>query len=172
MPTLWLLVKVGLYALMGVSVIAAIGVVTLRNLFHSALSLVVVLIGIAGIFVALQAEFLAMAQILIYVGAVMTLVIFAIMMTHRIGDPMVHQNNHQSFAAALAVLTFIAALSRLIVKTPWPIQEGMASIQVTTMDLAKALLGPYVFPFEVISVVLIAAMVGAIVVAKKEKETS
>ena len=83
------------YGIMALSVIAAIGVVTLRNLFHAALFLAGVLLGTAGLFISLHADFLAMVQILIYVGAVLTLIIFAIMLTGRISDPSIKQKNNQ-----------------------------------------------------------------------------
>jgi NADH-quinone oxidoreductase subunit J len=152
---------------MAASVIAAIGVVTLRNLFHAALALVAVLVGVAGIYFALHAEFLAVVQILLYVGAVMTLVIFTVMLTERLPDKTVRQINQQSLPALIVIPLFLAILFQIIRQTPWPLKEYTLKNPATTFDLAKALLGPYVFPFEVISVVLIAALIGAIVVAKR-----
>ena len=164
-----LLIKIAIYTLMGASVFAALAVVGCRNLFHAALALIAVLLGVAGIFVVLQAEFLAMVQILLYVGAVMTLVIFAIMLTERIGDTHIPQNNQQSLLAATVLLSFLFFMTRLIQKVVWPVNETTLAARVGIEDLAKALLGTYVFPFEVISVVLIAALVGAIIMAKTDK---
>lgn len=169
MPPLILGVKIGLYVLMAVSVIAAIGVVTLRSVFHSALALALTLLGVAGIYLALQAEFLAMIQILLYVGAVMTLVIFAVMLTERLGDKTIRQNNRQSIAAFLGSFLFLVILCRILLRTPWPVREEAIAKHVNTADLGNALMGTYVFPFEVISVVLIAALIGAIVIAKRDK---
>lgn len=166
---LYLTVKIGLYVLMAVSVAAAIGVVTLRSVFHSALSLALTLLGVAGIYIALQAEFLAMVQILLYVGAVMTLVIFAIMLTERLGDKTIRQDNRQSVPAFLGATAFLGILAWVILKTPWPVREEAIAKRVSTGDLGNALMGIYVFPFEVISVVLIAALIGAIVIAKRDK---
>ncbi len=170
MPMLDLLVKFGIYAAMIISIVAAIGVVTLRSLFHAALALAAVLVGIAGIFIALRAEFLAMVQILVYVGAVMTLVIFAVMLTERLGDKTVQQNNQQSWLALIGIVAFVSILARVIMQAPWPIQPQNANFLVDTAMLGKVLLGPFVFPFEVISVVLIAALIGAIVVAKGDRK--
>ena len=170
MPSLVIVVKIAFYALMALSIFAAIAVVTLPNIFHAALALVGVLLGIAGVYLILQAEFLAMVQVLIYVGAVMTLVIFAIMLTHGIGDKTVRQKNElglSAFAGAVLLLTY---LSQLILKTPWPSKVKTINANVTTLNLGQAMMGHYVFPFEVISVVLIAVLIGAIVIAKKEKE--
>lgn len=168
MEPLYFISKVAVYALMIMSVISAIGVVTLRSIFHAALALALMLVGVAGIYITLQAEFLAMVQILLYVGAVMTLVIFAVMLTERLGDKSIAQTNRQSPAALLGSLAFITSLSGLILTTPWPIREEIVAKRIGTMELGQALMNEYVFPFEVISVVLIAALIGAIVIAKKD----
>ncbi len=168
MPTLYVIVKVGLYALMALSVFAAISAVTLPNIFHAALALIVTLLGIAGLYIALKAEFLAVVQILLYVGAVMTLVIFSIMMTEHIGDKTIVQKNNLSFPALGSAALLLGLLSIFLHRTPWP-KRMAENITVTTVDLGKSLLGQYIFPFEVISVFLIAALIGAIMVAKKDK---
>ena len=166
MPLVWL-VKTGIYLLMAASLLAAVGVVTFRNIFHSALALAGTLLGVAGIYLALRADFLAVVQILLYVGAVMTLILFAIMLTHRLGSQAVPQANKQSGPALAGLLIFVALLSSLFLKTNWPVSEA-ALAPVTALDLAKALLGEFVFPFEVVSIVLLAALIGAVVIARKD----
>lgn len=166
MSELHAFVKFGIYAVMALSVLAAIGSVTLPNIFHAALGLIVALVGTAGIFIALHADFLAVVQILLYVGAVMTLVIFSIMMTERIADKSIPQKNNLSIPAILSCGTFLFLLIRMLRLTPWNLPaEPLA--HVNTYDLGLSLLGTYVFPFEVISVFLIAALIGSIMVAKK-----
>ena len=160
--------KWGTYLVMAVILIFALGVVTCRNLFHSALCLAAALIGTAVIYVVLQAEFLAAAQVLIYVGAVMTLIIFAIMLTEHLAEKSIRQNNSQSPLAIAGILGFIALVGALILKTPWPVAEKALKSNVSVMDLGKALMGAYVFPFEVISIVLIAALIGTVIIAKKD----
>jgi NADH-quinone oxidoreductase subunit J len=163
------LVKTGVYAVMFLSVIAAVGVVTLPNIFHAALALVAVLLGSAAVFAALHADFLAVVQVLIYVGAVMTLVIFAIMLTERLGNQVKTQSNKLVFPAVVGTLVFFVILVRLIYATPWPLKAPEHLGNVSVLDLGRALMGQYVFPFEVISVILIAALVGSIVIARKDK---
>jgi NADH-quinone oxidoreductase subunit J len=170
MQPLILFIQIAIYTAMVTAVIAAIKVVTFRNLFHSALALAYVLVGMAGIFIALRADFLAMVQILIYVGAVMTLVIFTIMLTQRLDDKSLHQNNRQSPIAFLAILVFLIFMIRVILKTPWPVKAQTLEYPVTTPELGEALLGVYVFPFEVISVILIAVLIGAIIIAKRDPQ--
>lgn len=164
------IVKLGIYGIMAFVLIAAIGVVTLRNLFHSALCLAAVLIGTAFIYMGLRADFLAAVQILLYVGAVMTLIIFVIMLTEQIGAKTIRQTNRQSLVAILGLLLLGVVLGKVILKTPWPIHKAALESKVSVMELGKALMGPYVFPFEVISVILIAALIGAIIIAKKDPE--
>lgn len=160
--------KIGIYAVMLLSLTAAVGVVTFRSIFHSALALVVTLLGIAAIYLGLGADFIAVVQVLLYVGAVMTLVLFAIMLTHRLGDKSIPQTNSQSLPALGALLLFVFFMVSYFLKANWAQITVPASERVDVPALATALLGPYVFPFEVVSVILIAALVGAIVIARKD----
>ena len=168
MEILEIAVKFGTYAVMAAILVFALGVVTLRNLFHCALSLAAALIGTAALYVVLQAEYLAAIQILLYVGAVVTLVIFAVMLTEHLMGSTVRQNNSQSLLALMGLAGFVALLTRLILKTPWPVTPTALKAKVSVMGLGKALMGPYVFPFEVISIVLIAALIGTVIIAKKD----
>ena len=168
MPILELAAKFGTYAVMAAILVFALGVVTLRNLFHCALCLAAALIGTAVIYVVLQAEYLAAIQVLLYVGAVVTLVIFAIMLTEHLAGKTVRQNNSQSLPAIAGLLGFVSLLTVLILKTPWPVTPTALKAKVSVMGLGKALMGIYVFPFEVISIVLIAALIGTVVIAKKD----
>lgn len=168
MPVLTEIVKIGVYLMMAVSIFAALGAVLFPNIFHASLALIVTLIGIAGIFVALHAEFLAGVQLLLYVGAVMTLVIFAIMMTERLSDKEVPQQNKLQLPALSGAIIFLMTLIGIIYATPWPLKNPLPA-RVDTAALGRALLTEYVFPFEVISVFLIAALIGALVVARREK---
>lgn len=161
-----ILSKIFVYGILLTSLAAALGVVLFRNIFHSALCLVATLIGVAALYLALQAEFIAVVQILLYVGAVMTLVIFAIMLTQRIADPNIPRTNKQSVPAFLGLVLFVFLLVSLFLKTDWPAAAN--PVQVDTFALGKALLGTYVFPFEVVSIVLIAGLIGAVVVARKD----
>jgi NADH:ubiquinone oxidoreductase subunit 6 (subunit J) len=112
MPILEMAAKFGIYAVMATVLIFALGVVTFRNLFHCALCLAAALIGTAAIYIALQAEFLAGVQILLYVGAVITLIIFAIMLTEHLAGKTIRQTNSQSPLAIVGLLGFVAC-SRL-----------------------------------------------------------
>lgn len=155
------------YILAAVIIIFAVMAVTLKNIFHCALSLVMALLAVAGIYIYLEAEFLAVIQILIFVGAIMTLVIFAIMLTFKITDKNLKQHNEQrgiSFlvSAGLAVfLIFVFSFFKGV-----PASGGFKSPQLA--DIGRELLTRYALPFEVISVILLAALIGAIVISNKE----
>ena len=171
MDPLILIVKIGIYAVMGVTVLAALGAVNLPNIFHAALALAAALVGVALIFLSLGAEFLAVVQVLLYVGAVMTLMIFAIMLTHGISNKTAKQKNELSLVAAGACIAFFTALFQILSKASWPVNPQNLGRRISTADIGSAFMGHYVFPFEVISVILLAALVGAVIIAKKERES-
>jgi NADH-quinone oxidoreductase subunit J len=148
---------------------AALMVVTTRNLIHAALWLIMTLFGVAVTFVLLNAGFLAVAQIVIYIGAIAILMIFAVMMTRQIVADFGKQVNRQWPLAALISLAFFAGLSWML--SSWvgfsaqapPLPPGVDPLQ----QLGAALVSPnaYVLPFELASLLLLAAMIGALVIA-------
>ena len=149
--------------------VSASWVVTLRNLFRAALSLGLVLLGVAGLFILLEAEFLAFVQVLVYVGAILTLVIFAIMLTARLQvDPLPSMNRQTLPAAAasggLFVILIAAAQPLMHVRT------DAAAVLLPT--LGQQLVTTLVLPFELISLVFVAAMVGAIALAARTTKKS
>lgn len=148
-------------------VMSALGAVSLRSIFHAALSLAVMLLSVAALYLMLSAEFLAVAQILIYVGAIMTLILFAVMLTARIADPTVPQHNEERGAAALIAAALGAILLAIVWQTPWASTAPQPPI--TLAGLGRELLTTYALPFETISVALVAALIGAMVIAKREE---
>ncbi|MBI4228014.1 MAG: NADH-quinone oxidoreductase subunit J [Candidatus Omnitrophica bacterium] len=158
---------VGFYLLAGVTWCAALQVTLTRNLFHSALWLAVTLLGVAGLYLYLGAEFLAVVQVLIYVGAILVLLIFGVMLTARIADPAVPALNRQALLAALAALGVGWAL-RLAVRQASALPAGpVAAVPLAT--LGHGLVTTYLLPFEVLSLILVGALVGAIVIAHPER---
>jgi NADH:ubiquinone oxidoreductase subunit 6 (subunit J) len=155
------------YTLAFLIVVSAILVVTLRNLFHSVLALVAVLFFIAGIYLLLNAEFLAITQVLIYVGAIVTLIIFVVMLTARIGSPLIRQTNEQKVVSLVICLALLSVLAMVLFLTPWQTNSGSPTL-ANISTIGEALLTTYVFPFEIISIVLLVALIGAIILARKE----
>lgn len=146
----------------------ALVVVTNRNLFHSALFLAFVFVGVAGLYFMLQAEFFAGIQVLIYVGAILTLIIFAIMLSRDLMNPTVRGFNRQWWAAALVAGLLFVTLAVVLWRAPWPaVPVGEPSPALIT-ELGQALVSPaYVLPFEVVSILLLAALVGSILIARE-----
>lgn len=145
-------------------------VVTTRNLVHAALWLVLTLFGVAVTFVLLNAGFLAVAQVVIYIGAIAILMIFAIMMTRRIGQPQASSQTNPNWVwAAVIAAVFFGGIVMLL--SNWPglatAAPEMSSRADPLRQLGVALVSPnqYVIPFEVASVMLLAALIGAIMIA-------
>jgi len=156
---------VAFWVLATIAVGSGLMVVWLRDLFRAALFLATLFLSIAGLYVLLQADFLAAAQVLIYVGAVSVLLIFAIFLTHNVqqGNP---PSSLRLPALALAALVFFALVGVFLL-TPWSLSTD-APPTTTTTALADALFGRWVLPFEAASVLLVAALIGAIALARED----
>lgn len=153
-----------------VILISGMMVVSLKNIFHCALFLIVCLFSVAGIFILLDAEFLAVAQVLIYVGAVAILMIFAVMLTSNLASREIKQTNENSVVTFFVCLIFLMATLTMLYHTDvWNYaKDQIPATESNTMMLGKLLMTKFMLPFEVVSVVLLAAMIGAIVLARKE----
>ncbi len=142
-------------------------VVTLKNIFHSLLFLILCFFSIAGIYILLSAEFVAAVQVLIYVGAITVLLIFTIMLTAQLYSPSIRQSNEQVIPGLLVVGALLIVTLSVLSRTSWRISTQGIEGQ-STVSIGKALLTTYVLPFEVVSLVLIAALIGAVIIARKE----
>jgi NADH-quinone oxidoreductase subunit J len=147
-------------------VISGILVVTLRDIFHCALMLVICMFSVAALYVLLGADFIAAVQVLIYVGAVSVLLIFAIMLTARVSGVGIRQQNEQVPIALLTTLAFMGITLYGLGRTIWNIKTSVPPDQ-TVMALGKLLMTIYVVPFEIVSLVLLTALIGAIVIARR-----
>ena len=155
------------YAFAAFTVLCAAGVAFSRNIVYSAFALLGTLFGVAGLYVFLAADFVAGAQFLIYIGGVLVLILFAVMLTHRIADVAVSNRTVGSAPALLLVAGVAVVIGRVVFKTAWPVVEALPDTP-TTHAIGNAFLGRYVLPFELASFVLLAVLVGAIVVSRKE----
>jgi NADH:ubiquinone oxidoreductase subunit 6 (subunit J) len=154
--------------LSAVALIGAVGVVTNRNLFRAALFLVLSFIGVAGFYILLEAEFLAMVQLLVYVGAISILIIFAVMLSRRLMSPDVKALNEQWAWALVAAVAMFGILAFILLRVAWPSMEASVP-DGTIVELGKALVDPdqFLLVFEVASVLLLVALVGAVIVARE-----
>jgi NADH-quinone oxidoreductase subunit J len=150
-----------------VTVVSAAGVAFSNNIVYSAFALMGTLMGAAGLFVLLAADFVAVVQVLVYVGGILVLTLFAVMLTHRVGDVRI-SNRSIGQGSGVAIVGAVAALLTVaIFRTDWPVQELSAPVP-TTAGIGHAFLQEYVLPFELASLVLLAALVGAVVLSRKE----
>jgi NADH-quinone oxidoreductase subunit J len=165
------------YIIAGVTVASALLAVTLRNLFHCALYLALAMFGVSGVFLYLDNDFLAAVQVLIYVGAVTVLIIFGIMLTRNVMEEGTKALNRQAFLALVVAATVTGVVLQAVSRAPFFAQGPNATLSAVggygagVNALGPALLLPqngFVFAFEFVSVLLLAALVGAIVIARKD----
>jgi NADH-quinone oxidoreductase subunit J len=166
MAETWQLVVV--WAIAGVMVGAAIRVVTTRNVVHAALYLVGTLLGAAALFVMLFAEFVAWVQVLVYVGAIVVLMLFGLMLTRApIGSS--NFDNDQRPLAAICAAALFGVTAWILVDAFDGRRISFDRLQGTrTVTVGEVIFSDFVLPFEVVSVLLLAALVGAIVIARRE----
>jgi len=158
-------------ALAGMTVTAAIGVVLMPNILRAALLLGLTLIGVAGLYVLMNAPFLAAVQIMIYVGAITTMIILAIFLSNRVMKIGFFQAIYNPILAAGAAGLMFLFLFLTVANSEWiraGVDVGPANSNVGVEAVSRALLQPYVFPFELASVVLLAVLVGSVVIAKED----
>ena len=148
-------------------IISAIRVVTAKNIVRAALYLVVVLAGVACQYILLAAEFTAVVQVLIYIGAIVVLFLFGIMLTRAPIGQTADLDTDQRWLAALVGLLLFGVLAYVLNDAFSNAEINMARPQ-NTAEVGDSIFGPYLLPFEVVSVLLLAALVGAIVLARRD----
>jgi len=157
------------WLLAAITIASALAVVLLSNIVHSALYLVLTFIGVAGIYVLLEAEYLAAVQVLVYAGAVAILLIFGVMLTRR-GDIRKSNpfNSYHTAAGVVSLALFILVILALG-RSAWVTQPGPWP-ENTVGAIAEAFLGPFVIPFEIAAVLLLVGIIGAILLAREVKQ--
>jgi len=147
---------------------SALLVVLGRNIIRSGLWMILSFAALAGIYVLLGAPLVAGAQVLVYIGAISVLILFAIMLTQSKAGPASLVFHHQAWAAAILALFLVAIITVVVIATPWPTAPG--PVVASSITIAHLLFGTYVLPFEVVSVLLLAAVIGGVFLAKREDE--
>ncbi len=146
-----------------------LGLAWTRNVVHGALFLVLALLAVAGLYLALAADFLALVQVLLYGGAVSILILFAMMLTQVREQPETSDNGQKPLALLVSLAAF-AALTGAIYATPWP-GSGARSLSHIDFDtISTSLFITWAIPFEIASLVLLVALIGAIIVARQEPQ--
>ena len=154
------------WLLAGVIVTGGVGAVLLGNVVHAALSLVIAAMGVAGMFLLLASEFLALVQVLVYGGGVAILLMFGLMLTNATDDPVVTDGSQKPFAFGIGIL-LAAVIAVAMIDASW----GVAELTVVDFRaLGARLYRDFGVPFEVASLVLLAALVGAIAIARRDQD--
>lgn len=158
------------YFLAGIILIPALAVVLSENLFHAGLSMIVSFLGIAAVYVTLKAPFVAGMQVLVYAGAIAVLLLFAFMLTHDIMKPLQKSTRGQQLSSLVACALLAAAMGRVLGSSAWAsLPASSGSEGASLVELGLAYLTRYLVPFELISVLLLMTLVGAVVIARKEE---
>ncbi|HZO89879.1 MAG TPA: NADH-quinone oxidoreductase subunit J [Chthonomonadaceae bacterium] len=162
--------QIAFYSLAALTLIPALCVVRARSVLHAGFWLLPCFVGIAGFFALLEAHFFFVVQLLIYAGAILVLMLFALMLTRDVMNPQVPQSNRLGRWAGLICGALGIAAAAILARQTWPLTDARpADASAQTRALGEALIGLYAVPFEVASLLLLAALIGAVVLAKSER---
>jgi NADH-quinone oxidoreductase subunit J len=145
-------------------------VVFSKSLIRSAFALLFTFLGVAGLYLHLGADFLAAAQLLVYVGGILVLLVFGVMLTHRVQSLDLRSGTTQMGPASIIAGGLFVVLSVLAVRTHWVVSDTQAALQGTTASIGEAFLGRFILPFWLASLVLLVAMVGAALIVRPRKD--
>lgn len=157
------------YIFAAITLLSALFVVTTRNIVHSAFYLLFTFFGVAGIYVLLGADFIAISQILIYVGGILILLLFGVMLTNKITNVEIRTGTVHMLPAAIATGIFMGAVVAVMVWTEWKSEPSVIPL-TTTKDIGHLLLTDYVLIFELLGILLLVALIGAASIARRDKE--
>ena len=154
-----------------ITIASAFAVVSVRNIVHAAFALMVTLFGVAGLYVFLQADFLAATQVIVYVGGILVLILFGVMMTSGRLEMRIHIQRGQLLLGGGISLALLMLLLTVIANTPkWEnLTDDGTQLEPTTERIGELILdGKFLLPFEVASVLLLVALIGAALISRKE----
>jgi len=151
-----------------ITIVSGFFVVTSKNIVHSAFYLLFTFFGVAGLYALLGADFIAVVQVMVYIGGILILIIFGVMLTNKITDVPIKTGTLQVIPAAIIVGMFAGALASIMVQTQWHTQ--ISNIPKTTMySLGDLLINEYVLIFELLGILLLIALIGAASIARRDK---
>jgi NADH:ubiquinone oxidoreductase subunit 6 (subunit J) len=140
-----------------------------RSLIYNAFALLFTFFGVAGLYLLLGADFLAATQLLIYVGGILVLLLFGVMLTHKLYD-LDLRSEVQQFSAGLFILAGVfGSLAFTIYRTPWRVGPGRPPAP-TTLEIGRQFMGAWLLPFEAASILLLVALIGAAMIVRRKKE--
>jgi NADH-quinone oxidoreductase subunit J len=153
-----------------ITLISASVVVFSKNIVYSAFALLFTFFGVAGLYVLMMADFIAITQLLIYVGGILVLVIFGVMLTTRVISVEMRTGTLQTLPAVLIVAALAGTLIGVFWTTDWRVVSTTAGFEKTAPKIGEMLLTGYLLPFEIASVVLLVALIGAAMIARRERK--
>ncbi|MDD8018117.1 MAG: NADH-quinone oxidoreductase subunit J [Bacteroidota bacterium] len=157
-----------------VTIASAAVVVFSRNIVYSAFSLLFTFFGVAGIYVLLNADFLAITQLLVYVGGILVLILFGVMLTTNVVSVEIKTGTMQTLPATIIVALLAGLLGGIVWTTDWFVGKRLSEVtsQTTSKEIGTALITTHVLPFEIASVILLVAIVGAAMMARRERSNT
>ena len=156
------------WIVVGVTIISAVMVVQSKQLLYSAIALLFTFVGVAGLYIFLWADFMAAVQVVVYVGGILVLIVFGIMLTNKITSVNISHTSVQRGIGATVVLGILAGIGFMIINTPW-YQVAATEPAQTTETIGRLLMMDYLLPFEVASLLLLGALIGATTLSRKEE---
>jgi NADH-quinone oxidoreductase subunit J len=157
------------YLFGALTVLSALLVVTTRNIVHSAFYLLFTFFGVAGIYVLLGADFIAVVQLMVYVGGILILLIFGVMLTNRITSVDIRTGTVHIIPAIIGVGVLWGAVTAVMLKTDWVVNPKVTA-DPTTAEIGRLLITDYVLIFELLGILLLIALIGAATIARRDKE--
>lgn len=157
------------YLFAAMTIGASLLVATRKNVIHCGFGLLFALLGVCAMYAFLGADFLVATQVIVYVGGILVLILFGVMMTHRIQATSLRSELIQPFAAAGAAVLVFALSVIMIIRHEWKVVEDVELLP-TTAGLGKAFLTSFLFPFEFASILLLVAMMGAALITRERKK--
>ena len=157
------------YVFATITVGSAATVVLARSLIYSAFALLFTFFGVAGLYVLLGADFLAATQLLIYVGGILVLLLFGVMLTHKIYDLDLKSEVTQFVPGLFIASGLFVVVVLVAVRTQWAVGSG-PPLEPTTAEIGRLFMGPYLLPFEAASILLLVALIGAAMIVRRKKD--
>ena len=155
------------WIVVGITIASAVIVVQSKQLLYSAIALLFTFVGVTGLYIFLWADFIAAVQVVVYVGGILVLIVFGIMLTNKITSVNISHTSVQRGIGATVVLGILVGIGFMIIKTPW-YQVAATEPAQTTETIGRLLMMDYLLPFEVASLLLLGALIGATTLSRKE----
>ena len=155
------------WIVVGLTIGSAMLVVLSKKLVYSAYALLFTLFGVTGLYVFLWADFLAVVQVVVYIGGILVLIIFGIMLTNKITSVNISNTSVQKSIGSVILLMFITGLGFMVANTPWNVVANSEPTQ-TTEAIGRLLMIDYLLPFEAASLLLLGALIGATTLSRKD----